>query len=255
MGVERNLESQNASKMKAFDTQRSKAEAKSKKSQDKKESPPKFVSVFPNESAVKLLRNEKTNKIFWEDENDLIQTWKKAKIEACFQETEESRSNCIFDCVSSWIFNTPTGAHPFIKELLFAASEHVDVERRFASNRTPLITASRFDADQAVVRLLRKGAKMDDVDNKGYSALYWAAAWGGELSCKALLQNGANVNVQDNSGDTPLIGAALNGRAEAVQFLLDFGADTEIKNKRDKNALDLSKPNIAKIIRAHKPNK
>ena len=71
---------------------------------------------------------------------------------------------------------------------------------------------------------LNHGAKVDAKDNKGRTALMWAASHGNEQIVRFLLEHGADVNAADANGDTALIYAADRGNTGLVQLLKDKGA-------------------------------
>lgn len=209
-----------------------------------------MLNLFPNESSVQVFRDVQTNEIYWEDKKNLISDKIKDKIGFALQQKGETMSNNLFDCISSW--NPPAEAEPFVKELMLPLSEYVDVGKRTVPlNFTPLMFASRFDSEEAVGKLIDRGANMKTKDVDGYTALYWAAAKGGRAACKVLLRKGANVNAQNKNGTTPLHFAAEYGYVEIVKFLLQSGANPKIENKNKKTALAVAKRNCALIIRAH----
>ena len=78
----------------------------------------------------------------------------------------------------------------------------------------------------AVVSMLMKmGADVNAVGNKGNRPLELACRNGRLQVTKALLDNGADVRLRTISGMTVLHEAALGGSAEVIQLLIDRGAD------------------------------
>merc|ERR1712098_626106 len=129
----------------------------------------KLKNIFPNESSVKTLRDMETNEMSWEDPKNLIPNVVKAEIERCLQQEGEEMSNCLFDSISYWYFHV--AAHPFVKQILLFISVDVDVQRG-SEGKTPLITATRFDAAKAVANLIERGATVEAVDQNGRRALH-----------------------------------------------------------------------------------
>lgn len=70
---------------------------------------------------------------------------------------------------------------------------------------------------------VRNGANVNATNEKGTSALMYAA-WGGHLNIvKFLVECGANINLKTNAD--ALSGAASFGHLEIVRYLIDHGAD------------------------------
>lgn len=245
LGSVAQLTAETSSKVKAVGEQRRKLE-------------PRLSTVFPNETAVRVFQDVKTNRISWEDPNNLVDHQMRAKIGICLQQIGEELSNCLFDVVSEWfhtVYYIPESKLPFIKELLFVMSKNCDVERRTELNRTPLFFAARFDAEKAVAELIKRSAKLEAVDEFSWTALHSAANNGASGACRILLENGANVDSPDEFGSTPLMYAANYGYVKAVEVLLDFKADAKIKNKNGESAIDRATPGYgcyAEVIEALK---
>ncbi|MFA5250645.1 MAG: ankyrin repeat domain-containing protein, partial [Parachlamydiales bacterium] len=80
---------------------------------------------------------------------------------------------------------------------------------------------------QSAEILVRFGAKVNAVDEKGRSALFWAAAKGHLPIVKLLIEAQASVDLADEKGQTPLAMAINNGHTETADFLLTHGADRQ----------------------------
>jgi ankyrin repeat protein len=80
--------------------------------------------------------------------------------------------------------------------------------------RTALDWAAENGHEAVVGLLLEKG-----LDDDGRVALYWAAENGHEEAVGLLLKNGVDVNAKDEYGSTALHWAAFTGQ-EAVELLL-----------------------------------
>lgn len=90
--------------------------------------------------------------------------------------------------------------------------------------------------------LLAYGATVDDQDERGWSALHFAAQDFHPLLAEVLLAAGANVHIKDVHGNAPLFTAVYNfqGKIELVEILLAAGADPKAKNKHGVSPLDLA---------------
>lgn len=89
---------------------------------------------------------------------------------------------------------------------------------------TLLRAAERGDMEMCRA-LLSAGARPDEQDAEGNSALHIAAGFGELAVCELLLENGADVDSQNEDGRTPLHLCAAQGDAEAVSLLLAAGAE------------------------------
>merc|ERR1712098_250467 len=186
-----------------------------------------------------------TKEIFREDRNDL------AEIKIIDMQKLNSKSSRPFGCDFDWNFLEP---NPFLNDIMFLMSESIDVDKRFISNRTPLMIAAFLGVYEAVAKLIERGAKVDAFDMDRYTALHYAVYFGSINSCKILLEKGANVNFQ-NRFCTPLMRAARYKDVEVVKLLLAFGADSKIKNNFGDTALQLAKGCCRDIIKAHEANR
>lgn len=110
--------------------------------------------------------------------------------------------------------------------------------------------------------LLRAGLKADTTDEKGNTALHYAAARGNAALIKLLLSQEADANAVNTEGDTPLLYLLKNGAkyalpaelTSATKALLKGGANPKAKTKDGQNALKLAKSlgheYLAKVIKA-----
>ena len=81
-----------------------------------------------------------------------------------------------------------------------------------------------------VVLLLANKAELDAKDISGDTALHWAAQQGHKDVVELLLANKAEVDAKDICGDTALHWAALNGHKEVGELLLANKAWVDAKN-------------------------
>ena len=85
--------------------------------------------------------------------------------------------------------------------------------------------------------LVVTGTSVDNKDDKGRTALHYAAAFGHSELSSFLLQVGAFPSAKDDYGDTPLHPACLNGHLAVVKLLVQGGADPTISNSAGKTPL------------------
>merc|ERR1712098_665948 len=214
-------------------------------------------SLFPNGSSIKLFCDLKTSEFSWEDPNDMVGNEIKEEIEVALRHKGEARSNLLFDCISDWL--SAREARLFVKEIVFAISEYVDVDRRDQFNQTPLMFSAYFDSEKAILKLVDRGAKMEAFDPSGNTALHWAATDLSESCCKILLVNGAKVNARNKNGVTPLMFAARKRHTpllfaadvKVVKLLLQWGADAKIENKYGETALNRATQKCVAVIQKY----
>eukprot|EP01083_Nonionella_stella_P207826 754625_1 len=95
----------------------------------------------------------------------------------------------------------------------------------------PLLHISSSKGNCIISSLLIKfGAKVNNIDNYGTTALHWAATAGHTKIIKLLLKHNANINQCDFLRMTALHSAAYSGRTSTVKLLIKFGADKTIKS-------------------------
>lgn len=133
-------------------------------------------------------------------------------------------------------------------ELIFAAARQRDdaLERllakgadpnvRDAAGRTPLHHAARIDPEN-VQRLLLAGADANARDAGGCAPLHFAASVGTD-SLRRLIAARAEVDAADANGHTPLDHALHGGWIEAASALLEAGADPRHADDTGETGLD-----------------
>src|SRR5215203_4017992 len=89
----------------------------------------------------------------------------------------------------------------------------------------------------AVSTFLFAGMKTDARDERGNTALIWAANGGHFEVVKLLVKRGADVNARGGGGGDALMAAAYQGKLDIVDFLLKSGADPKSKNARGETPL------------------
>lgn len=109
-----------------------------------------------------------------------------------------------------------------IVEWLLAAG--VDPNSQDDRGVSALIWAADLGYPEIVELLIEYDARVDSRES-GVSPLMIAAMEGHEQIVEKLIESGANVNLQNQDGMTALMSAAYNGHENIVKLLLDNGAD------------------------------
>ena len=96
--------------------------------------------------------------------------------------------------------------------------------------------------DNLVALLLKKKAKHLDKQTKdtGYTALHFAAYKGHLLVVKMLVKAKCDIDMVDKDGRSPIMLAAMEGHKEVVKFLISKDADLDIQDQNGFNALMLA---------------
>ena len=151
-----------------------------------------------------------------------------------------------------------------------------------------IFEAAKLGDGQRVSECLSAGAKVDQPDTTGATALHWAAfgghdhiirqllnakadvnaaeagsgmtplhgaaRWNRLTSARLLLANGAKVDVRDRFGRTPLFDVMVKDRFEMIDLLLGSGADLSARNNEGQTPLDWAiahrKPKLIEHLRA-----
>ena len=91
---------------------------------------------------------------------------------------------------------------------------------------------------EIVRKLLEKGARVNERDSDGGTAMHWAA-WGGyETVVGLLLKYHADIQAVSKNNGTPLHWAAEGGHPSIVRLLLEHKADIAAKDVRQRTAMD-----------------
>ena len=131
-----------------------------------------------------------------------------------------------------------------LKEVIHLLSgDHVDVNEFFKVPRldvqwTPL-TSAAMGGQTTLVKILinRYGARVDNPNTGGMTALTAAAFAGFPETCQILLDHGANIEAPGLRGETALIGAASGGHGTTVDLLMKHGANLEAVDNDGRTAL------------------
>ena len=94
-----------------------------------------------------------------------------------------------------------------------------------------LIEAAANDRPYAVASLIAKGARVNECDDEGTTALHAAASWGCAVPASVLVACGAKLDVEDFDGDTPLYVACLDGHNCVASILIAAGASLLIAGR------------------------
>jgi ankyrin repeat protein len=110
---------------------------------------------------------------------------------------------------------------------LLLAQPGIDIEAKAPNGNTALMMAAFRQNKPAVLKLLAKGAQ---VNQPGWTALHYAAAAGSTELVALLLERHAYIDCESPSGMTPLMMAAREGKEDVVKLLLEEGADATLKD-------------------------
>ncbi len=95
-----------------------------------------------------------------------------------------------------------------------------------------IFEAAKLGDGQRVSECLSAGAKVDQPDTTGVTALHWAAFGGHDHIIRQLLDAKADVNAAEaGSGMTPLHGAARWNRLTSAKLLLANGAKVGARDR------------------------
>ncbi len=138
------------------------------------------------------------------------------------------------------------GAVPGVEAALSAGGsvESADEARALMHAR------ARFARIVVLTRPLRRGA-----EQKGMTALHWAAHGGHEAAAALLLARGARAGAVNKEGWTPLHYAACAGHTAAARVLLRApGAHAGARNAGGRTPLQMAKdPLMEALLRDHSP--
>ncbi len=103
-----------------------------------------------------------------------------------------------------------------------AVTKGADVNERYCG-ATGLHLAGEWGYHEIAELLLKKGAKVDAIDNHRKTPLFWAAANGHEEVARLLLAAGADANWHDPGGNSVLSEAVRSKLPGLVKYLLEPG--------------------------------
>ena len=94
---------------------------------------------------------------------------------------------------------------------------------------------------RSIERVLAAGGDANAAEYSGWTPLMYASIWDREAAVIALLNAGADTNATDNDGQTALMYAAYEGFCGILRLLLQAGADWTIVDNAGKTASDVAK--------------
>ena len=133
--------------------------------------------------------------------------------------------------------------HPGIVDVLLKAGADGNVQNKVGY--TALIIASTPDHEEVIRMLLKAGADINAKNQGGETALIHAAWFGCPEAVKILIEAGADDSV-DQKGRSALIFAAttpMGNAEETVNALIDAGTDVKHKDSSGKTAADYARYN------------
>jgi ankyrin repeat protein len=116
---------------------------------------------------------------------------------------------------------------------------------------TLLMIAAINDSESRLRHLLRMGAKIDETNNDGDTALSLALQYGCTNAAKILLENKANPNLENNKKQTPLMFASYQGYNGIVEQLISCGADVNAEDEDKTTSLMLASEQNNDAIVSH----
>ena len=114
-----------------------------------------------------------------------------------------------------------------LREVQIALAEGASVTAQLIGDQPALSVAANAASEAIIQELLRAGADINYVDNRGVTALGLAALHGRIGTVRALLKAGADPNGDSEADFRPLILAANAGHEHLVEVLLDAGAEID----------------------------
>ncbi len=114
--------------------------------------------------------------------------------------------------------------------------DHADVHVRDEKGNTALMFAAEGGHKEIVQLLLDANAAVNVTNSYGSTPLFKAVREGHVDAARLLLQRGANINVVDTYGKTPLMEASALWYEDMVPMLLQFKPAQDVKDEAGKTA-------------------
>lgn len=113
-----------------------------------------------------------------------------------------------------------------------------------------LMIATKNANQQLISLLVQAGAKVNNTDRFGWTALFYASYFGNANCAKILMESGGLVNLVDSDEMTCLIWASGRGHQGVVELLIQHGAQVNAPDRYNTSALIwASRKGDAKIVR------
>ncbi len=113
----------------------------------------------------------------------------------------------------------------------------------------PLIHACVTHNTDQVRKLIANGANVNEVTQRGWTPLMFAARFGNCETVQLLIKAGARINITDVDGWTPLHASIWLRKTETTRLLLEAGAKANAKDKFGRTPLhDAARRNAAECI-------
>lgn len=100
------------------------------------------------------------------------------------------------------------------------AAHHMEPETELPEP-TNLAEAAAQERGEIVAALLSRGARIDEQDKDGNTALHWSALLGMEALTSLLIVHNANKECRNNQGETPFHMAAKASKGQTLRILLE----------------------------------
>ena len=116
-------------------------------------------------------------------------------------------------------------------------NQGADTNTKNEKGTTALMWAAYESHTETVKALIEAGADANAKTEDGWTAMMDAAAFGSTVTVKAFIDAGADVNAETKDGKTVLVWAAERGQTENVKALMDAGANVNAETKDGKTVL------------------
>ena len=126
---------------------------------------------------------------------------------------------------------------------VFLNGKKIDINEKDDNGRTALFYACGNGDKEIVKMLLEAGANASLEDNKSISPIHQGALKGNKDILKMLVEKGADINSADGKGRTPLIYALMQRKTEAAFQCIELGADINIKDDEGHMPIDYAVSN------------
>lgn len=111
-------------------------------------------------------------------------------------------------------------------------AHNVNVNLRDPDGEVPLVYAAEFDnvavCRHLLVKMIKNGGSMDDVDVMGRTALMKAVSHNNTNIVSYLIEQQANLDIQNQQGNTAVNLAVLRDHGDALQYLIAAKANLDI---------------------------